>query len=96
MSITIEIPSEIEARLSAAWGGSDERLARHVLETVAVEGYTQGLVSPHEVGLLLGLNYWETHDFLKQKEAYQPYTIEDLEADRRTLQKLFSGVPSGK
>jgi len=89
MSITLELPPEIEESLAESWGTADTGLHQHVLEAVAAEGYRQGVLTRHEVGQLLGLNFWKTQEFLKQREAYLPYTLADLDDDRRALEKVL-------
>jgi predicted HTH domain antitoxin len=39
------------------------------------------------VGRLLGLSFWETEAFLNQRQAYLAYTEEDLEQDRRDIDR---------
>jgi predicted HTH domain antitoxin len=38
---------------------------------------------------LLGLSFWETEAFLKDRPAYLAYTEEDFEQDRRDLDRLM-------
>ncbi|MGH9935666.1 MAG: UPF0175 family protein [Blastocatellia bacterium] len=40
--------------------------------------------------LLLGLNFWETEEFLKQRGAYLHYDLNDLEQDREALHTALS------
>jgi predicted HTH domain antitoxin len=86
MAITINLPPEIEQQLEAEWNGD---LPRKVLEAIAVEGYRQGALSRGQVGELLGMNFWETEAFLKERNAYLHYSMEDLEKDRATLERLL-------
>lgn len=37
------------------------------------------------MGRLLGLNFWETEAFLKEKQAYLPYDESELARDRAKL-----------
>jgi predicted HTH domain antitoxin len=84
MPVTIELPEEIERQLQAEW----ENLPRRALEALAVEGYRSGALTRGQVGQMLGLNFWETEAFLKERGADLQYTIEDLEQDRRTHERL--------
>ena len=93
MSITLELPAEIEESLAEAWGGDDGELPRRILEAVAVEGYRQGALSRHEVGQLLDLGFYETETFLKEHDCYLDYTEADLEADRLAHEQVL-GPPS--
>ena len=79
--IAVDVPEEIAKRLENAW----HDVPRGALEAVAVEGYRDGSLSRDEVGQLLGLSFWETEAFLKQRQAYLHYTEEDLAQDRRNL-----------
>jgi len=38
----------------------------------------------------LGLNFWETEAFLKEKQAYLPYDESDLDRDRQTIYRALS------
>ena len=89
MSITLEIPPEIEQSLVEAWGAAENGFPRRVLEAVAAEGYRQGALTRHEVGQLLSLSFYETQTFLKEHECYLPYTLEDLDEDRRSIEKVL-------
>ena len=84
MPVTIELPEEIERQLQAEW----ENLPRRALEALAVEGYRSGALTRGQVGQMLGLNFWETEAFLKERGADLQYTIEDLEQDRRAHERL--------
>ncbi len=86
MAITLELPQEIEAQLRAEWNGD---LSRKILEAVAVEGYRQGTLSRGQVSELLGLSFQDTEVFLKKREAYSPYGIEDIERGRAALEGLL-------
>ena len=90
MSVTIELPEAIEQELADSWGVGQEELPGRILEAAAVDGYRQGVLSHLQVGELLHLDYWETEAFLKEHNAFLPYTLEDLEADRRTLQEVLT------
>jgi hypothetical protein len=88
MSITIEIPREI-AHLQTEWPD----LERHALEGLVTEAFRQGMLSSHEVALALGMaSRGEAVAFLSERGAYPGYDLEDLEADRTTLERV--GKPS--
>ena len=86
MAITLELPQEIELQLQEEWNGE---LARRVLEALAVEGYRQGVLSRGQVSELLGLSFQETEAFLKTREAYSPYSLEEVERGRAALEGLL-------
>ena len=86
MRIAVELPEDIAKRLESAW----HDLSRGALEAVAVEGYRDGTLSREQVGRLLGLSFWETEAFLKERQAYLAYAEQDLEDDLRDLGHLGS------
>ncbi len=85
MDVTVRIPDEIAARLSA--GGGD--LSRRALEALALEEYKSGRLSKSELRTLLefGTRY-QLDGFLKAHEVYEDYSIEDFEREQATLRKL--------
>lgn len=86
MRIAVELPEDIAKRLESAW----HDLSRGALEAVAVEGYRDGTLSREQVGRLLGLSFWETEAFLKERQAYLAYDEQDLEDDLHDLGHLGS------
>lgn len=85
MTITLEIPEQAEAALRGAW--SD--LPRAALESMAVEGYRMGKLSCAEVGRMLCHSArWESEDFLSAHGAWPGTTVEELESDLRTIERL--------
>ncbi len=86
MEVTISLPEDVAGVISA----NGENIEREVLEAMALEGYREGKLSHAQVGRMLGLSRLETDAFLKNHNVPLNYTIEDLEQDRRTLNKLFS------
>ena len=86
MAIQIELPDEVEQLLNSEWPD----LSRRALEAVVLEGYRDGVLSRGKVAETLGLNFSESEAFLKQHEAFLPYTRQDLERDLETLEALPS------
>jgi len=85
MQITIEIPDDIAQRLTQ----QVDNLPRRALESVVIEAYRAELITSAEVGRILELDSrWDVDAFLKQAEAYLPYTEGDLEQERETLRQL--------
>jgi predicted HTH domain antitoxin len=84
--IAVDLPEDIAKRLESAW----RDLSRGALEAVALEGYRDGTLSRDQVGRVLGLSFWETEAFLKERKAYLAYDEQDLEHDRRDLDRLDS------
>lgn len=84
MQIAINLPEDVAEILKAAW----RDLPRGVLKAVAVESYRARALSRDEVGRLLGLSFWDAEAFLKERQAYLAYSEEDLEQDRRDLDRI--------
>jgi len=85
MEVTIQVPEDIAYHLQAKWG---QDLPRHVLESVALECFRERILGEGHLRRLLGFaTRFEVHAFLKQHEV-PFYTLEDLEHDRQTLDRL--------
>ena len=80
MQVTVELPDEIAQHL-----GEPADMSREFLEAFAAESYRTRKLSRHQLSQLLGLDYWQTNDFLTRHEAKRPYTLADLEIDRQSL-----------
>jgi hypothetical protein len=84
MEITLHIPDEL-ARLL----GSAGEIERRALEALALEEYKLGHLTKPELRRLLGFGTRAKLDeFLKAHDVFEPYTIEDLERERRDLERL--------
>jgi len=86
MEVTINLPEDV----AQSFLKNGESIEREVLEATALEGYREGKLSHAQVGRMLGLSRFETDDFLKAHNVPPDYTIEDLEQDRRNLDKILS------
>jgi Uncharacterised protein family (UPF0175) len=86
MNVAIELPEDIARLLEASW----KDMPRRALEAIALEGYRTQALTRGQVGRLLGLNFWETEAFLKQKQAYLPYDESDVERDRQAIDQALS------
>lgn len=87
MGLWIDIPAELEPALREAWG---DDLSRAALEALVIEGYRAGKFGECTVRRLLGLeDRWATERWLADRKVPSNYSLEDLEADRRTLDRLF-------
>ena len=82
--IAVDLPEDIAERLETAW----RDLSRGALEAVALEGYRDGSLTRHQVSRLLGLSFWDTEAFLKERQAYLSYDEGDFEQDRRDLDRI--------
>ena len=82
--VAVDLPEDIAQRVESAW----RDVSRGTLEAVALEGDRDGTLSREQVGRVLGLSFWETEVFLKERQAYLEYDEQDLEQDRRDLDRL--------
>lgn len=85
MAVKIELPEDIEHYLEKHWGD----LPRHVLETLATEGYRKRLLSRSQVRRMLGFETAaEVDQFMKRAGGPFDYTVDDFEQDAETSQHL--------
>lgn len=84
MQFTVELPDDLAARIVPE--GQDP--ARAALEDMAVEALRDHRLTEHEVATLLGLDRSELDGFLKKREVWLDYTMEDLQRDIETHRKL--------
>lgn len=86
MQVTVELPDQVARQ----WGATPDAVARHVLEDAAIEGYRAGRISHRQAGEMLGLDYWQTEVFFKDRGVPISYSPTDLEADQATLDKILN------
>ena len=84
MQFTVELPDEIAHQIVPA--GADP--ARVALENMAVEAYRLHRLTEHQLAILLGMDRFELDGFLKQREIWLDYTMDDLREDTETLKRL--------
>jgi hypothetical protein len=85
MNLSVEIPDDLAKRLAAAGGD----LSRRALEAFAIEEYRLGRLTNAELRRLLGFaTRYELDGFLKSHGIFEPYSLDDLERERRDLQRL--------
>jgi hypothetical protein len=85
MNLTVEIPDDVAKRLMALGGD----LSRRALEALALEEYKLGHLTKPELRRLLGFGTrYELDGFFKAHDVFEPYTLDDLERERRDLQQL--------
>lgn len=86
MALTIQLPKEVEERLRA----QSPDLEAQARETVVLDLFRKGRLSHLELSQVLGLDRFETDAYLKLHNVFEgSLTMEDLEADRRTLENLL-------
>lgn len=86
MHVAIELPEDIARQLQSSW----KDMSRRALEAIALEGYRTQALTRGQVGRLLGLNFWETEAFLKERQALLPYDAADFEQDRSAIDEALS------
>ena len=85
IEVTVKLPDNV----ARTFGETTDDIARHLLENAAIEDYRAGRLSHRQVGAMLGLDYWQTESFLKNRGVPLNYALADLEADRATLEKAL-------
>ena len=86
MTVALEIPDEFSRLLAEKWGD----VPRHILESVAAEGYAAGALTASEVRRLLGHDSrMETLNFLTARGVWPRYEVEDLKQDMETLDRVL-------
>jgi hypothetical protein len=83
MQITIQVPDELAALVPTG-----KSLSRELLEAFVADAHRHDKLSRYQVGQLLGLDRWQTEDFLAARDALHPYDLKDLAIDRSTLESL--------
>jgi len=85
MDVVVSMPDPVVRQ----WGDTPQAIGRHVVEDAVIERYRAGRLSHRQAGEALGLNYWETETFLKERGVPLNYSAPDLEADAATLEKIL-------
>ena len=85
--LTIHIPEDAELVLREAWG---DNLDRAALEALVIEAYRTTKLGISQVRRLLGFeSRWEAEEWLGGRGVNWNYSLDDLEADRRTLDRIL-------
>jgi hypothetical protein len=78
VQVTIELPSDVAEQLQQQWGD----VSRHILETLAVEGYRAGQLTTAQVREMLGYDTpMELDALLQRASVYRNPSGEELEHD---------------
>jgi len=89
MSISFEIPAELEVGLAAQLGD----LNRAAKEAFVIQSYRSGKISVGVVAQLLGLeSRWDAERWLKDRDIPVPLTNDDMDADRHALDQILGPV----
>ena len=85
MNLTVQIPDDLAARLSA--NGGD--LSRRALEALAAHEYKHDRLTKPDLRRLLGFETnFQIDEFLRAHDVWIEYTLEDAERERRGLERL--------
>lgn len=88
MSLILNISDDAAKAFRDAWGPGLDQAA---FEALVIEGYRSGKFGEATVKQLLKHeSRWDTQRWLADRGVLNNYSLEDLEADRRTLDKLFA------
>jgi predicted HTH domain antitoxin len=86
ITVTVDLPPEIEQRLEAA----RRDLAGVAREAVAVDLFRRGILSHFKLAQMLGLDRFEVDALLKRHGvAEQSLTHDEVDADRRSIDELI-------
>jgi predicted HTH domain antitoxin len=86
MTITFQIPADVEQQLRAQGGGDLDSEAK---EAMFVEFYRQDRLSHHQLSRALGLSRFETDAILKKHHVMEDLpTREELEGDLLAARRL--------
>ena len=89
VNVTLEFPSDVEARIRK----ESPSLEADVREAFVLELFRQGRLTHYELSKVLGLDRFETDALLKRRNIFEGgLTMEDLEADRQTLERVLGEV----
>ncbi len=85
MTLLIELPDDITESLAERFGD----LPRHVVETLAVEGYRANVLTEFQLKVMLGYQTRpQVHQFLKEHGVPLSYTADDLRDDLTRLERI--------
>lgn len=78
MTITVEIPDELAHQILRE--GQDP--SRQVLEDIVLEAYRAHRLTEHELATVLGLDRYALDGFLKRRQIWLEYSMEDWDRER--------------
>ena len=84
MTLSIDIPAEVEATLRFQFGADLEQRAK---QDLAVSWFREGRLTSRQVAALLGVSLFEAHAFLKKHDASLPMSLLDVENDLAALRE---------
>ena len=85
MQFTVDLPDDFVRQLVLA----GREPARAALEDMAVEAFRARRVTEHQLANLLGMSRHELDGFLKQREVYYDFTLDDLQRESELGERLW-------
>ena len=85
MDAGIHLDDALAQRLGVA---SPEELSESALRSLLAEAYRRDRIGRHEVGRFLGLDRWQTEEFLAEHDAQRSFSMIDLAFERANLERL--------
>ena len=85
MSVSFELPREVEHHLQVALGD----LGQAAKEALLINAYRHGQISIGRLAETLGMGVIAAQQWLADQRVPINYSVEDFEADCRTLERLF-------
>ncbi len=86
MIVSVDVPDSIATQLHL----NGEQGHRRALEMFALEGYRAGELSRGQVSEMLGLEFNETEQFLKEHKAFVSLTLQEFQRSSDRLEGLLS------
>lgn len=87
LKVTLDLPSDVEEKLR----GETCSLDADVQELYALELFRRGRLTHHELSRVLKLDRLQTDALLKKQGVYEgSLTMNDLDEDRETLERVFN------
>lgn len=86
MKLTIDIPDAMEESLHQQWGANLEQAAK---EALAIAWYQAEKLSIGQVAEMLSLSVYDAEGLVKRRSVEAPYSLDDLERDRDTLNRVL-------
>jgi hypothetical protein len=85
MTVSFELPQDLQQELQLAFGD----LGQAAKEALAVRGYSERKFGTSTLRRLLGFdNRWDVEKWLADNKVVRNYSVEDLQADVKTLRSL--------
>ncbi len=84
MDVVLNMPDPVARH----WGDTPQAIARHLVEDAVIERYRAGRLSHRQVGEALGLDYWQTEAFLRERGVSLNYSVADLQADEVAFERI--------